>query len=160
MAIAYYNDQCSYRFTQRRLINRWLKEVAKRESYRLTDLGVIFCSAARILEMNREFLGHDYFTDIITFDDSDLELTRSVAGELYIDVETVADNASKYDTTPLREMHRILSHGVLHLCGQGDKTPEDSLQMRAKEDLYLALLDEMTVSTAEVTSTPTPTSKI
>ncbi len=140
MAIRYYHDQCDYKFGQRLIINRWLKSVAQSEGYRLTNLGVIFCSAQRLLEMNREFLGHDYFTDIITFDDSDLD-GGIVEGELYIDVETVADNARQYDATPLREMHRILAHGVLHLCGQGDKSPADSVQMRAKEDKSLALLD-------------------
>lgn len=107
------------------------------------DLNVIFCSAERLLEMNREFLGHDYFTDIITFDDSDLEVTRTLAGELFIDTETVADNARLYATTSLREMHRILAHGVLHLSGQGDKSAKDAVEMRRKEEKYLALLDEL-----------------
>ncbi len=140
MAIQYFNDQCTYRFTGRRTINRWLREVAKSEGYRLLDVGVIFCSAERLLAMNREFLQHDYYTDIITFDESDLE-GGVISGELFIDVDTVADNASLYGTTPLREMHRILVHGILHLCGQGDKSPEDSVEMRAKEDRYLSLLD-------------------
>ncbi len=142
MAISYHHDQCNYRFTSRRVINRWLRRVAESEGYKLTNLGVIFCSAGRLLEMNREFLGHDYFTDIITFDDSDLE-GGVVEGELYIDVDTVEDNARLYATTPLREMHRILAHGVLHLCGQGDKSPADSRQMRDKEEQYLALLDSI-----------------
>ncbi len=149
MAISYFQDRCNYRFTGRRLINRWLREVARLEGYKLTEVGVIFCSAERLLEMNREFLQHDYFTDIITFDDSDLE-AGFIAGELFIDVETVADNARLYDSTPLREMHRILVHGILHLCGQGDKSPEDSVVMRAKEDRYLSLLDSMAEPTAEI----------
>ncbi len=148
MAINYFHDQSSYRFTQRRLINRWLKEIALGEGCRLVDLGVIFCSSQRLLEMNREFLGHDYFTDIITFDESDLELTRTLSGELYIDVETVEDNARLYDSSPLREMHRILAHGVLHLSGQGDKSEESSRVMREKEDRYLGLLDSL-MSAAE-----------
>lgn len=143
MAISYFQDDCKYRFTQRRRINAWLREVAQREGYRLTDLGVIFCSAERLLAMNKEFLQHDYFTDIITFDDSDLEVSRTVAGELYIDVETVADNARIYGATPLREMHRILVHGLLHLCGQGDKSPDSAIEMRSKEDRYLQLLDKL-----------------
>ncbi|MFI3282873.1 MAG: rRNA maturation RNase YbeY [Rikenellaceae bacterium] len=143
MAISYFHDGCNYKFTQRRIINRWLREVAEAEGFKLTDLGVIFCSAERLLAMNKEFLQHDYFTDIITFDDSDLEVSKTVAGELYIDVETVADNAKLYDATPLREMHRILVHGVLHLCGQGDKEPDTAIEMRRKEDLYLLLLDQI-----------------
>lgn len=145
MAIHYHHDGTIYRFTQRRLINRWLREVAAQEGYSLDDIGVIFCSAERLLAMNREFLGHDYYTDIITFDYSDLEVMRYIAGELYIDVETVADNARSFDASPLREMHRILVHGVLHLCGQADKSDVAAKQMRSKEDKYLRLLDQMVV---------------
>ncbi len=145
MAISYFHDGCRYRFVSRRIVNRWLKDIAKSEGYSLVSLGVIFCSAERLLEMNREFLGHDYFTDIITFDDSNLD-EGVVAGELYIDVETVEDNARLYNTTPLREMHRILAHGVLHLTGQGDKSAADAVAMRRKEELYLSCLDELIVS--------------
>ncbi len=150
MAIRYHHDGCRYRFVQRRLVARWLREVSSREGYAFGDLDVIFCSSERLLAMNREFLGHDYFTDIITFDYSDLEQLRYIAGELYIDVETVADNARNFSTTPLREMHRILVHGVLHLCGQGDKSPKDAKQMRSKEDRYLSLLDEMVAEVKDI----------
>ncbi len=142
MAIKYYHDQSTYRFTSRRVINRWLKDIAQHEGYRLVDLGVIFCSSERLLAMNKEFLQHDYLTDIITFDDSDLD-GGVVAGELYIDVETVEDNAREYSTTALREMHRILAHGVLHLTGQGDKSEVDAREMRRKEEYYLAQLDRI-----------------
>ncbi len=145
MAIHYHHDGCKYRFTQRRLIGRWLREVASQEGYAMDDVGVVFCSAERLLAMNREFLGHDYYTDIITFDNSDLEQMRYISGELYIDIETVADNAREFGVTPLREMHRILVHGVLHLCGQGDKSAEEAPQMRNKEEKYLSLLDSMSL---------------
>ncbi len=141
--IQYHHDQTDYKFKQRRLINAWLRASALEEGYRLTDLNVIFCSAERLREMNVEFLQHDYFTDIITFDYSDLEEAKIVAGDLFIDVDTVSDNASIYGATPLREMHRVILHGVLHLCGQGDKAPGEAEQMRAKEDHYLAKLDTM-----------------
>ncbi|MFR9513085.1 MAG: rRNA maturation RNase YbeY [Rikenellaceae bacterium] len=137
--IRYNLDSCNYRFNNRRIINRWLKESAVAEGYAMGDVNIIFCSAARLLEINREFLQHDYYTDIITFDYSDLG-EGYISGDLFIDVETVADNASQYGATPLDEMHRILVHGIMHLCGQGDKSPEDAVAMRAKEDKYLALL--------------------
>lgn len=143
MAIRYFNDQCSYRFTNRRVVNSWLREVARLEGgYRIGEVGVVFCSAERLLEMNKEFLSHDYFTDIITFDDSDLEGEKIISGELYIDIETVADNARLYGATTLQEMHRIILHGVLHLCGQGDKSEGDAKEMRAKEERYLSLLGD------------------
>ncbi len=124
-------------------MNRWLREIALAEGYSLSDVGVVFCSSQELLAMNREFLQHDYFTDIITFDDSDLEIAKVICGELYIDVETVEDNAKIYGASPLREMHRILAHGVLHLCGQGDKSDVEAKEMRAKEEYYLKLLDEL-----------------
>ncbi len=137
--IRYNHDSCTYRFENRRVINKWLKEAAQSEGYHLGEVNVIFCSGKRLLEINREFLQHDYFTDIITFDYSDLE-EGYISGDLFIDIETVADNAHQYGATPLEEMHRILVHGIMHLCGQGDKTPETAAQMRSKEDKYLAVL--------------------
>ncbi|MFI3319620.1 MAG: rRNA maturation RNase YbeY [Rikenellaceae bacterium] len=141
MAIRYYNDDTTYKFKNRRIISAWLQEVAQGEGYEVADINIIFCSSSRHRAMNVEFMQHDYFTDILTFDQSDLE-QGYVAGELYIDVDTVADNAKQYDTasSPLREMHRVVVHGVLHLCGQGDKTPEDEKMMHEKEDRALAIL--------------------
>lgn len=137
MAVKYYTDDCSYRLPEKRRTAAWLKEVAKAEGYRLGDVNYIFCSAARLLEMNKEFLGHDYFTDIITFDYSDRKGSRVVSGDIFIDVETVADNARIYGATKLQEMRRVVVHGVLHLCGQKDKTPRANAQMHRKEDKYL-----------------------
>lgn len=137
MAVKYYTDDCSYRLPEKRRTAAWLKEVAEAEGYRLGDVNYIFCSAARLLEMNKEFLGHDYFTDIITFDYSDRKGSGVVSGDIFIDVETVADNARIYGATKLQEMRRVVVHGVLHLCGQKDKTPRANAQMHRKEDKYL-----------------------
>lgn len=137
MAVKYYTDDCSYRLPEKRRTATWLREVAEAEGYRLGDVNYIFCSAARLLEMNKEFLGHDYFTDIITFDYSDRKGSRVVSGDIFIDVETVADNARIYGATKLQEMRRVVVHGVLHLCGQKDKTPRANAQMHRKEDKYL-----------------------
>ncbi len=138
--IRYYNEDCRYDLKQRRIINKWLRESAGSEGYRLTEVNVIFCSSAYLLAMNKEFLQHDYFTDIITFDYSDLVEAKIIAGDLFIDIETVADNAAQYGATPLEEMHRILVHGIMHLCGQADKSEEAAKEMRAKENKYLSRL--------------------
>lgn len=137
MAIRYYNDDCTYRLPLKRLTAAWLRETAEAEGYKLGDVNYIFCSAQRLLEMNRQYLGHDYFTDVITFDYSDRKGTRIVSGDIFIDVETVADNARQYGFTTLQEMRRVVVHGLLHLCGQGDKTPRTNAQMHRKEDKYL-----------------------
>ncbi len=137
MAVRYYTDDCSYRLPQKRLTARWLREVAETEGYVLGDVNYIFCSAARLLEMNRQYLGHDYYTDVITFDYSDRRGTHVVSGDIFIDVETVADNARIYGAPRLQEMRRVVVHGLLHLCGQRDKTPRTERQMHRKEDKYL-----------------------
>ncbi len=137
MTVRYYTDDCSYRLPQKRLTTQWLRETARAEGYTLGDVNYIFCSSQRLLEMNRQFLGHDYYTDIITFDYSDRKHARIVSGDIFIDVETVADNAAQYGATRLEEMRRVVVHGVLHLCGQNDKTPRANRQMHRKEDKYL-----------------------
>ena len=135
--IGYHNDDCRYRLPQKRMTSAWLCEVARQEGYAVGEIHYIFCSAARLLEMNRQYLGHDYYTDVITFDYSDRKGDRTVSGDIYIDVETVADNARQYGATRLEEMRRVVVHGLLHLCGQRDKTPAANRQMHRKEDLYL-----------------------
>lgn len=136
--VRYYTDDCAYRLPQKRLTAAWLRDVARAEGYGLGDVNYIFCSARKLLEMNRQFLGHDYFTDVITFDYSDRRDARIVSGDVFIDVETVADNARLYGASRLDEMRRVVVHGLLHLCGQGDKTPRANRQMHRKEDKYLA----------------------
>lgn len=126
------------------MTSEWLRRVAEEEGYRLGDVTYIFCSAKRLLEMNRQYLGHDYFTDVITFDYSDLRDQRIVAGDIFIDVETVADNAPRYGASTIQEMRRVVVHGLLHLCGQGDKTPRANAQMHRKEDKYLKFWDNET----------------
>ena len=143
MDIQFYNEECNYRLPQKRLMRKWLREVAKQEGdYSIAEISYVFCSAERHRAMNIEFLGHDYFTDIITFDDSNLK-EGYIAGDIFIDIETVADNARLYGATARQEMLRVIVHGVLHLCGQKDKTPRAEKQMHKKEDKYLALLEEL-----------------
>lgn len=137
MAIHYHTEDCRYRLPEKRRTAQWLQQVAHDEGYSLGEVNYIFCSAQRLLEMNRQFLGHDYFTDVITFDYSDRKGERVVSGDIFIDVETVRDNARLYGARPLTEMRRVVVHGLLHLCGQKDKTPRSEAQMHRKEDKYL-----------------------
>ena len=141
--VRYYNDSTTYRLREKRKIAAWLKCVADGEGYTLGDVTYIFCSSEVHRKMNIDFIGHDYFTDIITFDYSDRKGTRVVSGDIFIDVETVADNARIYGATAREEMLRVVVHGVLHLCGQKDKSPRAEKQMHHKEDKYLALYKQM-----------------
>ena len=136
--IHFYNQDCNYLPTARLKLRRWIEEVIRREGYTAGEINYIFCSSEFHRNMNRDFIGHDYFTDVITFDYSDLKGEGIVSGDIFIDVDTVADNARIYGATKTHEMLRIIVHGLLHLCGQKDKTPRAEKQMHRKEDYYLA----------------------
>ncbi len=119
-------------------ISRWISAVAAGYGFAVGDITYIFCSDERILEVNRQFLGHDYYTDIITFDYS---TPTRIAGDIYISLDTVASNAQELGIAFEDELLRILIHGVLHLTGQGAKTPETKAVMTAKENAALALIN-------------------
>ena len=120
-----------------RQITRWIKSVAADYGFSVGNINYIFCSDERELEVNRQFLGHDYYTDIITFDYS----TASVLnGDIFISLDTVRSNAEQLGIAFEDELRRILIHGVLHLTGQGDKTPETKAQMTEKENKALSKL--------------------
>lgn len=106
----------------------------KKEKKKLSSINYIFCTDKRLLEINRQFLQHDYFTDIITFD---LSETDSTIAEIYISVDRVKDNAKTLGNSFKAELHRVIFHGALHLCGYGDKTIKEKDVMRNKEDFYL-----------------------
>jgi len=121
---------------EERKVSRWIKAVAAYYGFSVGNINYIFCSDERELEVNREFLGHDYYTDVITFDYS----TPSVLnGDIFISLDTVRSNAEQLNISFDAELLRILIHGVLHLTGQGDKTPETKAQMTAKEEHALSL---------------------
>ena len=118
-------------------ITRWIQAVAAGYGFSVGELNYIFCSDERELQVNRDFLGHDYYTDVITFDYS---TPSTIAGDIFISLDTVRSNAEQVGVPFLDELHRIIIHGALHLTGQGDKTPETKAQMTAKEDQALAML--------------------
>ena len=122
------------------LIQRWLTLVAERHNRIVGNLSYIFCDDDTIIDVNRRFLNHDYYTDIITFDDSRGRLIR---GDMFISLDTVASNAEMQGATYDRELRRVIIHGVLHLCGINDKGPGEREIMEAHEDRALAMLDTL-----------------
>lgn len=112
----------------------WLKAVALEENRRLGEISVIFCSDTCLLDINRKYLGHDYYTDIITFDYSEGD---KISGDLFISVDTVRSNSEYYSTGFEDELDRVIVHGLLHLIAYDDHTDEQSAVMRAKENYYL-----------------------
>lgn len=120
-----------------RKVGKWIRAVAADYGFSVGQIHYIFCSDERELEVNRQFLGHDYYTDVITFDYTS---GQTLNGDIFISLDTVRSNAETVGATFEQELHRIIIHGVLHLTGQGDKTPETKVQMTEKEEKALAKL--------------------
>ena len=118
-------------------IQSWIEKICIQESKVLGDISLIFCSDNYLLEINQQHLNHDYFTDIVTFDYC---FDNVVSGDLFISVDRVFDNAATYDQIFEHELHRVIIHGVLHLCGYKDKSDADELLMRQKEDEALSII--------------------
>ena len=134
--VSYFLQDIDFVFKHKRLNNSWLKLVAESEIKKLGNINIIFCSDNYILDVNVKFLGHDYFTDIITFDYCEKNI---LSGDLFISIDTVRDNAEFYKTEFKDELNRVIVHGLLHLIGYDDHTPEEQKIMREKENYYLEL---------------------
>lgn len=118
-----------------RKVTRWIRSVAADYNFAVGNINYIFCSDERELEVNRQFLGHDYYTDVITFDYTS---GKTLNGDIFISLDTVRSNAEMVGVPFEEELRRIIIHGILHLTGQGDKTPETKAQMTEKEEKALA----------------------
>jgi probable rRNA maturation factor len=118
-------------------IRRWLLAVAEAEGCSVAELNYIFTSDQRLLAINKEYLNHNTFTDIITFDNSE---TDQIEGDIFISIPRVRENAKKFDQPFEMELARVLVHGLLHLAGYSDKNRSTKKEMRAKENTYLSLL--------------------
>jgi rRNA maturation RNase YbeY len=121
--------------TNRNTLKRFLKYITKKENTIIKDLNIIFCSDEYLLDINRSYLNHNYKTDIITFEISNDKEGKTA--ELYISVDSVFKNSIDYQSTKKNEIHRVIFHGVLHLCGYKDKSKADLALMRSKEEEYL-----------------------
>lgn len=135
--IAYYSENVRVPNFKRRHMNHWINTVAKIYGKKIGDIAYIFCDNEKILEVNKTYLQHDYFTDIITFDYTE---GNCLSGDIFISVDTVAENSESFGVSFAQELHRVIIHGILHLCGQNDKTEEESKQMRKKENAALKLV--------------------
>lgn len=115
-------------------LKKFIELIFKNEGRPLLSINYIFCTDKALLEINKQFLKHDFYTDIITFD---LSETADLTAEIYISIDRVRDNANTLGTSFKSELHRVIFHGVLHLCGYKDKTEIEKAKMRGKEDSYL-----------------------
>ena len=136
--ITYFTEDVSFTLSQKRKISTWLKQVFEQEGFILDSLNFIFCSDEYLLQINREYLSHDYYTDIITFCHS--EDAEPLESDIFISIERVKENSQDLNTVFINELHRVMVHGVLHLCGYNDHSDADKLRMREKENYYLSLI--------------------
>lgn len=135
-AISYHSDGINFQLENPSGVSLWIENTIQNENLSPGDLSFVFTSDEHLIEINRKYLDHDTFTDVITFDYSEGDI---VSGEIYISIERIRENAIHFSQGELDELHRVMIHGVLHLCGYGDKGADQKAQMTRKEDYYLSL---------------------
>lgn len=139
-AIRFYAEDVPFQLANEPALSKWLKDIARAEGYTIDEINYIFCSDEYLLEINRTYLSHDYYTDIITFNNSDLP--NKILSDIFISIDRVKENAMDMRVTFEEELHRVMVHGLLHLMQYDDKTKEDQEAMRRKEDTCLSLLSK------------------
>jgi len=135
--IQFFSEDIDFTIKDKQRVREWIFSTIKEEGFkRVGQLSFVFCSDTYLLEINKQYLDHDTFTDIVTFDSSEME--DVIAGDIFISVDRIRENAEKFTVPERDELHRVVIHGVLHLCGYYDKKKEDKTLMTQKEDYYLS----------------------
>lgn len=132
-----YFYETDFELSDENYITNWIKKVVELHQGSITEINYIFCDDEYLLKINKQYLDHDYYTDIITFDNS---IGKKLESDIFISVDRVGDNAKELSIEFKQELHRVIIHGILHLLGYKDKSPEEEKQMRKLEDEALALL--------------------
>jgi len=135
-AIQFFEEDISFKLKKKTGVRQWVTDTLAAEGFKLKELNYIFCSDAYLLQINQQYLDHDTYTDIVTFDNS--EVDGIIVGDIFISVERIRENAQKFEQTETDELHRVIIHGALHLAGYTDKTADDKKKMTQKEDFYLS----------------------
>ena len=138
--ITYHAEEIKMPVFPKRKTSQWIKTVTEKYSRRVGDISFIFCNDVKILEINKEYLNHNYYTDIITFDYSE---NNVISGDIFISVDTVKTNAEKYKEDYVIEMYRVIIHGILHLCGIDDKAEGAREIMEENENSALSILNQI-----------------
>jgi len=139
MAVLFDSTDTKIPRIERTKIKRWINAVASLYKKKTGDIAFVFCSDNEILRINKQYLNHDYYTDIITFDYSEQDI---ISGDIFISVDTVKTNSEKFNTVFIDELHRVIIHGILHLCGFKDKTKQEEQAMHNREDECLSILNK------------------
>lgn len=136
--VFFFEEDTRFKPRNKTALRQWIKETIVAEGFSLSEINYIFCSDAYLLGINQQYLDHDTYTDIITFDNS--EIKGSITGDIFISIDRIRENAAQFNTSVDNELHRVMIHGVLHLLGYKDKTKKDKALMTQKEDFYLNLV--------------------
>lgn len=134
--INFFTESIVFTLKNKTLLRSWLLKCAKSEKQTIAELNYIFCSDNYLKKVNKQFLNHNYFTDVITFPKS-TPGDKSISGDIFISIDRVRDNAKTYGVRVNEELHRVMVHGLLHLLGYGDKSAAEVKVMRGKEEIYL-----------------------
>lgn len=140
MAIYFSSENIKFDLKEKMKVKKWITDIIKAQGKRVGDISYLFCDDAYLIEVNREYLDHDTYTDIITFDYVE---GNAISGDILISVERVKENATQFNATFDQELHRVIIHGILHLLGQKDKSDADAAVMRKKEESALELWNSM-----------------
>ncbi len=135
--INFFNEDIEFKLKGKKNFKAWLKKVSEIEGFRINDLNYIFCSDQYLHKINLEYLDHDTYTDIITFDNSEDE--NIVEGDIFVSIERITDNSRTLNTQFEEEVKRVIVHGLLHLCGYVDHSNEDKAKMRLLESEYMLI---------------------
>jgi probable rRNA maturation factor len=136
--IRFHCEDISYKLPNKIATRNWLMRLIIEEGFKSNDINFIFTSDEYLLEINKKYLGHDYYTDVITFDYSEM---NAIGGDVFLSYDRMKNNCKTLKINEIDEVNRVLAHGVLHLCGYNDKTKQDKREMTSKEDYYLSLRD-------------------
>jgi rRNA maturation RNase YbeY len=135
--IFFFSEQIPFTPSRKSILREWLSRCTLSEKKSVGVLNYIFCSDSYLRAINKKYLNHDYYTDIITFPSS-AETGQEIGGDIYISIDRVRDNAKTYGVKVADELHRVMVHGLLHLCGYRDKSPRQKSVMTAREDFHLS----------------------
>ena len=137
MAVTFDSENIYFPNIKKRETSGWIKKIASSYNKKIGEIAFLFCNDEKILEINRQYLNHDFYTDIISFDYSEGDI---ISGDIFISLDTVRTNSQKYNTDYQEELYRVIIHGILHLCGLDDKLKEDAILMREAENNALSQL--------------------
>ena len=135
--ISFNSNEIKFTLKDKTVIKQWISSIINKKKRRAGDLNFVFCSDEFLLGMNKQYLNHDTYTDIITFDYSKEDKNLPISGDIYISVDRVRENAAKFNVAFENELHRVIIHGTLHLLGYADKTKTAKEEMRKQEDVAL-----------------------